>query len=189
MLCSMSGLGKKALVERADTAMPTSHVRDARHEPMTDSSGIQSAESWEEPLQSDLPFVSDDGGDGATTRAMEAMSLVEAEREIARQARESGRSGEHAISTVAPPEEVAPIAFGDAGSNPVPRQEVGPSVAAPAAPAPAVEVAPPPREQRRRAIATVIVAVVMLAALALAGVGLSRKGLQLPAQTSSGLRP
>jgi hypothetical protein len=185
MLCSMAGLGKKALEERADTTMPTSHVRDARHEPMTDSSGIQDAEPWEEPVLSDLPFVSDDVGDGARTRAMEAVSLIEAEREIARQLRESSRSGAHAISTVAPPGEVAPIAFADAEPNPGPRYDVGPSAAAPAA---AVEVAPPPREQRRRAIATVIVAVVMLAALALAGVGLSRKGLPLPAQTPSGLR-
>jgi hypothetical protein len=122
---------------------------------------------------------------------MEAVNLIEAELEIARQARESGRSGARAISTDARIEEPRPIALEQEATSDLGRSDETEQPAASPVGAPAL--APPPREpsleereaHRRRRFATVIVAVVMLAALALAGVGLARKGWTLPAETPS----
>jgi hypothetical protein len=196
MLSSMAGFGKGAREERSDTAMPSSHVRDARNEPLADSSRIQStvpSRQSEALARSEGPLVDADLEDGAKTSAMEAVSLIEAELEIARQARESGRSGARAISTDARAEEAPPIAVGHEATSDLGRSaEAEPSAASPVG---ALALAPPPREpspeerevNRRRRFATLIVAVVMLAALALAGIGLARKGWALPAETPSPL--
>jgi hypothetical protein len=106
--------------------------------------------------------------DGQVTRAMDVMSLVEAEQRLAREAQGSGDSGIRHIAVAEPPP--APIASAPPLSSPVSHVS------------PVVRSLPPStleRGRQRRHVATMIVMVFMLVIATFLAVALLRSGLTL----------
>jgi hypothetical protein len=127
--------------------------------------------------------------DGQVTRAMDVMSLVEAEQRLAREVQEAHEAHEAKESTESG---VRPIAV--APSMPREAARAAPSPVR-ASLAPATRTAPPPRSiapsdpgRRRRQTATFVVTVLMLVAASFVAVALLRSGLTLSGVVSLVLR-
>jgi hypothetical protein len=182
----MGGYGKGAKEERDGAA--SSGVEAARGAAFTEVpvsrqrpavlAGKRTAPSRrsEELAHFERQLADANQADGEATSVMDVMTLVEAERRLAEEGGETGRSGVRAIQVDAP----VVAAPASAVNAVIPLTARVPSIA-PVRPSLLPSRARTYRARRRRLVALLLVSAVMVVATALLAVGWSRKGWVVPA--------